>query len=315
MNTALRPDPIQWWRRSVDLFLESSKDLNTTLNENLKHAPTIWASPSGQNVLSKLSEAWSLTSSVWTLSKKRWDAATLLENSLCLGSFLDALTNDYLYRTNAALPSGPLWNHLESAFDAPAMCQALCRSLQLKHAHDTTMFHSIYENMIFLALGRPQVEYTLLGKETYPNIWASVSRLGTFWSLEPSPADAQHGSLLRCYDLLPDQDALLAYANKYRLPTPTIEHMLGSNSPMANLHQKPTALWFQWLSSMQTDPVHWSLVQTRVPEMAELVQLVSLLEDAKHVGATAYQAYQQKKSPTLGSDVNGLFVDNELSNP
>lgn len=306
------PDPVQWWRRSVDMFVDQSKELNTVMNEDLSLAPSLWASPKGQDVLKKLEETWSLSCSLWTVSKKQWSPADALENNLCMGSFLDALTNDYLYRTNEALPSGPLWDHLEAAFDMPTMCHTLCRAFESRYTQDATVFHSMYENMIFAALCRPQKPYQLLDASTYENIWASLSSLRTYWNLQDNSGQKRHHSILRCYELLPNPDAFLKYAAQYPLPTETVQYALDRKSPLSQLQTEPSATWFQWLASMQQTPEHWTLAEQAVPSMAKLVQMVSSLEEFSNVGVAALGAYRSKQVEPLGPEVDTLFVNDDV---
>lgn len=261
----------------------------------------------------RLKTLWVDTLRVWndpTICE--WSGTCLYQHGLTTIALLDAMSCDYVYRTNATVPSEGLFAHLESRLNMPASFQAMHAAWEQRHSQHPAIGEPLHRRLAMIALCRPNVAYPLHDTVQNSTIWSDMPDLHFFWDQAPFPEQSKHESLYRGLLALPSSmENFYAYAAQDRIPEKTVQHLLDNCMPRPTEYEDTGLMsnWCGWLATVQNNAAQWRCVKERFPQLAATIEMVSCLEEPSRVGALSWEMHRAHTLPDVVAkkDVEYLF--------
>lgn len=301
--------PIKAWNNSLSSFLSRTR----TLNDSLYRLPSLnryqdWANSNDGKALCAQAQLLLLeTIAIWNDPQAcSWDDADLMANVLTTQSFLEALTIDYMYRTNNSPPSGPFWDYLEANMDMPAAWEQLHKGWEDRSPAQPEAPNALRRILALTALCRVDVPYPLKDEPWNKTVWQDMQELKNHWGFQPNPLDAAHQTFVRGIEALPSSmEHFYAFAASNGVPQMSAPYLFENFSPMRDdglrrfTNAETMTNWCSWLATLQKDQEAWKETRNRWPDLAVLVEVVSALEPPELVGPRVWELYHQKMQDTI----------------
>ena len=292
-------DPkIKKWSDAISTVLFRAWTVNDALySKPQSDTDTPWhLSKDGLRLHDAIEHAFTATVAIWNDPFVcAWTDENVESHSLLTQSLLEALTMDYVYRTNNAPPSDPLWRNLEAKLDMPAELDKLQAGWADRSANTAYSFDHLRRVLALTALCRPDVAYTLIDSPRNQTIWQDMKELKHYWILQEHSAAAKHRTLVRGMQALPSSIGYFyAYAASAEIPDATVQYAFEHFTPTPTNGDEAMVHWCSWLATLQRYPQHWAEAQTRWPELAGLLAVVGALEEPARVGAVAWALHSQQ---------------------
>lgn len=178
-------DPkIKKWSDAISTVLFRARTVNDALySKPQSDTDTPWhLSKDGLRLHDAIEHAFTATVAIWNDPFVcAWTDENVESHSLLTQSLLEALTMDYVYRTNNAPPSDPLWRNLEAKLDMPAELDKLQAGWADRSANTAYSFDHLRRVLALTALCRPDVAYTLIDSPRNQTIWQDMKELKHYW--------------------------------------------------------------------------------------------------------------------------------------
>lgn len=318
-------DQLKHWDTLVVSFLAASRAMAVNAYKTPQlNVYTPWpTSKAGGELCVLAKNTWTATVALWCNPNACiWDQSDLLVHGLNTQTLIEAMTNDYVYKTNSTVPSGPLWDYLEQELDMPVLVSRLLDAFDERSKKYPHIPNDMRITLALTALCRPNIAYPLNDSVGLRLIWEHVPELKTFWCREKDVDGSCHTSLVRAIQALPSSiGEFYAYAAKGTIPNASVVYAFEHFTPLPDIkpsHSNDITMtnWCGWLSTLQNRSEHWHVAKLRWPETTEIIQIVHSLEEPTRVGRVVWDILAQQKENTPGiltHEVVNLFgVQNTL---
>lgn len=175
----------EWQRTLHDFELESARfdaDLREQLWSEVKN--TWHTTPEGQTLCLTAQRCWLKTVAWWTQPNIDRARYSVMAYATITVDFLGVLANDYVYRRNNAVPSGPLWDALDHALDMPALWEQLLQAIDNRRCKDEDVnasLDALNRRLSLIALARSQSNYPLHNTPYNATLWRDAPDLNASW--------------------------------------------------------------------------------------------------------------------------------------
>ena len=305
------------WNALVTSFLAESSTFAENLYKQLNvNSYKTWPdSPEGARLCELAEKTWLATIELWSNPKAcSWDQADLLVHGLTTQSLIEAMTTDYVYRTNAAPPSEPLWDYLEKKIDMPAAYEKLLAAFDERASVCPAIFQDIRTTLALTALCRPETPYPLKDNAFNRTVWRHISELKHFACQKNDCFATYHMAHVRAMKAFPSSmGEFYTYARTATLLDTSAMYALEHFSPELSVLQgnidKTMENWCGWLATLQERSEHWQMATARWPEITGLIQIISSLEEPAQVGVHVWAVHSRHPEKTAElPDSSDLFV-------
>ena len=287
------------WNASVTSFLAESSTFTEHLYKQLNtNAYQTWPlSPEGARLCALAESTWLATIELWNNPEAcAWDQVDLLVHGLTTQSLIETMTTDYVYRTNSAPPSEPLWDYLEKKMDMPAAYEKLLAAFDERSQVYPAIVQDMCMTLALTALCRPETPYLLKDTPSNRTVWKKIPELKHFAGRKKDSFATYHAAHVRAMQAFPSSmEEFYAYARTANLLDESAMYALEYFAPIPSLLQdnrdNTMANWCGWLATLQNRSEPWQRATTLWPEITGLVQIISSLEEPDKVGAHVWAAH------------------------